>query len=427
MKRLHFACLLVLAGSLCTFGQRPASRSTVLFQTTGKFVSMEGGFSVDLPEQKDDRTDLTYLFMRGKDDGSFTWRNQQRTISILCFNEIFKPTDAKEILKEYIERGTSSSPTSQATLLSKKDFKLFGNPGIELKWKFPTTTVLTRTVMATNRLCVLRAGWPEPDGGAEQIRVLDSFQFVDNTEFNKKRIDAATPKLLPRSPTIKRSETDAGLDGLKGNVKTVTKLKSAAEFPLAKQITSEDSFDTNGNKLKHVDFDYRGNPWSIEIYGFMEGKLVSNVGTIAHGYDAPAAAAPPGYVKPPDLPYRFSYEFKYDDKRRLIEKQVLWHTGGLERKTIYTYDSNKVDESTTDRTGKEIAKSIKYYDTKGNLIEVDYLSLSQQNGDDIQKFTYEKFDTRGNWTERRVSENTRLRNGNRGDIQQIEYRAITYF
>jgi hypothetical protein len=243
----------------------------------------------------------------------------------------------------------------------------------------------------------------------------------------KERIEKATPTALPQTPAVTRVSSDAKDEGLKGLVRSVLLLNEYENG--MSQTSSEDLYDRDGMSIRHVSYDYQGNPWQIVIYGYIDGKRVTSLGYISYDYDPPLVAAPRGGSVPKlpaDTRYAYRYEYTYDGKGMVTEKLTYANTGKLSGKTTYAYDGDKRERASSNSDGKNVSKAFEVYNAKGNMTHVTYPGTNSY-GDSVYTFKYEKFDSHGNWTRRIQSGKAGQYGGGQKDFRNIEIRKITYY
>src|SRR5258705_12031991 len=101
----------------------------------------------------------------------------------------------------------------------------------------------------------------------------------------------------------KRSGTDAGDEGLHGEVKTVfmeSEDRSGTWAVGTRKPTAMEYYNKQGNLTKRESYDWKGNLFDITVYGYLDGARVSNWKTIPHEYNPPPMmmASFPGEAKP---------------------------------------------------------------------------------------------------------------------------------
>jgi hypothetical protein len=246
----------------------------------------------------------------------------------------------------------------------------------------------------------------------------------------RERIDKATPAELPQSPRVAKSKSDAEDEHLKGKVRSVTEADLETDGKTLK-LSLESFYDKEGALTKEISYDYRGNPWSITVYGYLDGKRVSNSAEISYEYDPPPAAPPPGTPRkvqaPADKRYEYSDVYKYDGAKRLIEKLLYRSNGSLVDRRVYSYSDSNVELVVYDESGKENSRTIEKYDSKGDLIEATYPHVGNRYGTSIYHYKYDEFDSHGNWVRRTLTGKEGQYGGSQKDFQGTEIRTITYY
>ncbi len=242
------------------------------------------------------------------------------------------------------------------------------------------------------------------------------------------RIEKATPASLPQSPRVSKTKTDVEDERLKGRVRSITSavLESDGATP---RIRHEYFYDESGGLTKQVLYDHQGNPWSIRVFGYLDGKRISKGSYISYGYEPPAPpATKPAAPEPPaDTRYQYSDVFKYDDAKRLVEKLLYRNNGVLLSREVFSYNGDTVESTSYGGSGKVDRLTIAKYDKKGNLIETSSPHPDGAYGTSVYRYKYEAFDSQGNWTRATLTGKQGQYRGGQKDFQQTEIRTITYF
>jgi hypothetical protein len=247
----------------------------------------------------------------------------------------------------------------------------------------------------------------------------------------KKIIDDNTPSALPQRPVAKRDGTDAGDSNLKGRVKTIIHDKEVVNTNKGRNISWIEEFDSRGNLIRKVSFDWARNPSNITVYGYLEGARVSSAKGIFHNYDPPAALAAPstGKAKPAwDPRFDTKYDYIYTSGR-LTEKRETWSNGELSGRSVYEYDGNKKTSLYYGEADKLGSKTSYILNAKGDEIErLDRKDpLYNRNEDVTWVFTYDAFDEKGNWTQRTMHKVLTEIGGRLTQPYYIDYRRVTYY
>ena len=145
-------------------------------QTKAKFVSQDGGFTIDLP--REGYQGLEPIGDVNSGAGTYAWVTDDGQFSVSYLEGAFSIQSAESSLEKLADVIISSPANRQATILSRQKFVTNGNLMIELRIKRPTGTAINRLVMVKRRLYVITADWIDGNGNnAEQV--LNSFELVD--------------------------------------------------------------------------------------------------------------------------------------------------------------------------------------------------------------------------------------------------------
>jgi hypothetical protein len=237
------------------------------------------------------------------------------------------------------------------------------------------------------------------------------------------KIKAATPADLPQTPVVKKGRPDTWDLGLKGKVKqVVTQVGEVGKLELL--LKSKYEFDKDGASLKHIWYDEYGNPASVTVYGYIDGKRVATAGYIDYDYNA-SPPPPPAWVRDNanakrDPRYFYAYEADYDAKGEPIEKRQFGNDGKMTTRTVYVRNGAKREQTRYDGRGEARPGLTETFDEAGNVIET---VLPIGNFEPIiNQYKYELFDAQGNWTRRIATTKSRS-----GTSTQAEVRMITYY
>lgn len=259
-------------------------------------------------------------------------------------------------------------------------------------------------------------------------------QKVNKVDYTKK-IEQSTPKSLPQTPIVKRLTSDAQDDNLKGKVKSLVEEReglTGIEKPIGKRLSLIANFDEQGNYLKQVYFEYRGRPYEVTVYGYIDNQRVSLSKPVSFG-DERAVSLPKDKLQvesksKPDFRYDLKYEYKYKNGR-LVELQLFDNKGSKSMRYTYKYKQNHVEKLAYTEDGELNSKYLYIFDEKGNENGRIDFDVRQPQIPESSKFQYQNiiFDEKGNWTKRIFSE-LEVENGK--EVYRpiaIEYRTITYY
>jgi hypothetical protein len=327
----------------------------------------------------------------------------------------------------------------KATLVSERPVKVDSYRGYNFVYDLTDgRREILRVYFVNKRAYSLQGLTAKGVANAEQLitNAFDSFQLLSSAKIDadlEKSIEASTPVALPQ--TGKRKATsDAQDDRLKGKVKKVITEEqdlSGTWSIQTRHTNSAKEFDERGDLLKLVEYDSRGNPFQIEVYGYIDGDRASKSKEISYEYDPPAAVSTGGGGGPPshkkwDPRYGYKYLYKYLNGI-MVEKQSIMSNGDPWLRTAYEWKSNQLTESIYDENGKINQKYIYTYDENGNEMSEMRVGVINRDPDEKYSFKYESFDSAGNWT-KRIKSKLVIENGK--DVYKPDYvswRTITYY
>lgn len=402
------------------------------------FLSLDGGFSIDLPSYPSSYEGVKSIPNVSNGGSKYTWKSPVGYFMIEYVSPLNTPENLKGHLKEADERSMAKLSALGVKIISRVEINVDGYPASDIKFSRDGNIYLSRSINAPGKYYVLTTYWKENEDSAAPLKILDSFKLIDVKSILAQKLADATPESLPQSPVVRKAKSDAEDAFLRGRVKSVVETKEYLDATGSVSgiiHTREWYFDENGNLVKQILYDYRGNPFYVTAYGFTDGKRVSKRGGfINYSYNPPPMAIPPGGVpkqkvrKQEDDRYSQSFEYKYDNNGRLIEKLSFNNRSELDSKDVFTHDGNKVTEVVTDKDGKITSKMLHVYDDKFNPIEQIYYSTSTSYPDDSKYgYTYLAFDSNGNWTKREEKGKTSKYGGGTNDLHSYEYRVISYY
>lgn len=163
---LLMAVLLAAVCSVSMFGQ-----------TKAKFVSQDGGFTIDLPREGYQGVEPVADFNSGS--GTYAWMTDDGQFSVSYVEGDFPIMTAGDSLNTLADVILRSAANQRVTLLSRKQFVVDGNPVIELRIKREQGSAINRLVMVKHRLFVITADWSDGDG-KNASDILESFKIVDS-------------------------------------------------------------------------------------------------------------------------------------------------------------------------------------------------------------------------------------------------------
>jgi hypothetical protein len=425
---------IALVGQRSIQGMRPGER----------FSSADGRFSIALPKSISGFSALSPQQLGFNASGAmYQWIIKEGGV-VITFHDFLDPNFAVTTEQNFTDyfAGVRDSVLQQTKgkMLSDSRITLAGHRGYQFAIELPGGRKgFARTFYVDKRAYSLFAVASE-DPGAESLisKAFDSFELIAKGKVDadgQRRIEAATPAALPQSPFAAKERSDAEDEGLKGRVKTVTEEsedRSGTWGTQGRKMDSVEEYDARGFRTKRVDYDSKGMPFQITVYGYLDGARASKSNSIDYDDDPPLmAAGPPAPAaaagKPRDTRYEYKYEHKYV-AGRLNEKQLIRNDGRKGMRYVTTYDGNRSEELVYDDQGKLNMKFLYTLDSNGNPTERTYVDVLGNRGrDERYVVKYDSFDVEGNWTK---STTSKLVSDGGKDVYKewyVTYRTFTYF
>jgi hypothetical protein len=429
MKRL--AILLALISLLIN----PLTTTSHSAIEAKRFVSLEGRFSISLPDRPGSRR-LAIPIPFGSAHGDlYQWSTNEGTFGI-GYADSTRSLDDPETAKKFFDETTASfhklAVANGGNIAVVKKITLDKYPGIEQRADLFTGSVIQRMYLVSRRVyettVVIKNSQREHEKTA--MAVLDSFKLLSDPEITEEALKAG-PGPLPQTPEAPRAGSDANDEGLRGRVKSVrTEIQYVTESPFTKTAdrVSFTTYNEKGNKLITESYDFRNNLSTIRVFGYLDGARVSAHKFIQRDYSPPVGRGgdgPSPSNRKKDPRYDQKFEFKYDDKNRLIERTQFLSNGDVLYRYVYKYDGNQKEELLYLDNSSQPRRSLYILDDKGNVIE----DTDFARDDSIQSkttYTYE-FDSNGNWTRRTTTPNIQSERLRQLNPPSVHIRTITYF
>lgn len=405
----------------------------------GPFVSLEGRFSIALPAGTHGFRPLSVDTPVGRLTGNaynWTMKEGRYTAGFVKGTHSMEDADSSTTILGTIRQNMTAFATSKnGKLISDRPVELEKHPGFELKLEFPDALFWQRVYIVSSRLfqIVLIVSPDQRPYEAEAVKVLDSFKILSETEVAaalKAEEAAAEPGALPQEPVAARDGSDAADDSLRGTVKTVFQEQEdlSGTWSVQGRIRNRmDYYNERGNLTKQADYDYKGNLGGIVVYGYIDGARVSKSKSIEREYNPPpiVIAAPPGAVQTKsDSRYSTKFTYRYDDKKRLIERNWIMSNGETSSRDVYKYSGNQREWLTYSREGSLSSRQVSIVDDKGNDVEETSFEPSDGSVQNKYSYTYE-FDAKGNWIKCVTSK--WVKKDGKFVPSYVTYRTITYY
>ena len=432
-------CAATLFGQDFSVGSAPPRQQSVV--GAGPFVSLQGRFSIALPQQQHAYRGLSIPGPAGTATGdSFEWRMKEGSFSAL-YLDAPQPLDNPKTVKSTFDNIRAEmeklATESGAKLVSEKTIALNSHPGRELRFEFSAGSMICRVYLVSRRMyqVALMLTSEQKIHEATALKVLDSFKVITEAETATARaaaVEKAQPHLLPQEPVAPRVGTDVADEGLRGRVKTVFQESQDLSGTWSVQTRKPDSmvyYNPLGNMTKLESYDYKGNLRDITVFGFLDGARVSSLKSVPQEYNPPPMVmqVEPGEAKPKsDSRYSYKFTYQYDDKKRLTEKTWIMNNGQLWLRYVYKYSGKEREDLVYSANGSLNQRSLWVLDEQGN--EVERTIFEPRDGSVRSKLSYAyEFDPQGNWIKRTTSKWV-TRDGRSGyEPQSVNYRTIVYY
>lgn len=245
--------------------------------------------------------------------------------------------------------------------------------------------------------------------------------------------------------------SDTKLEGLKGQVKSLVSTSKSisgyAEWVLKDKTKYQTTylFNREGSLTEYI---HEGGLSTRRIYSKIDGyktfksmepKSPEKGGrfTVLGSKLKEEPIEPNEKLTRPDKRFDFRYVYETDTSGRVISERQYQNNGKLFRKRTFEY--NRADVLTKESEEDSIARMTYSftYDDKGNVVEVNKIRDIKVSGSDSKEritYTELKFDTVGNWTERKTTRYIKTDPMPRYKIPDrtytlvnVEFRALTYY
>lgn len=404
------------------------------------FVSLEGRFSISFNKQIQGFAALSPKQLGTQATGmQFTWKFQEGEV-ILMFID-FPETDLKGTEEEMQKisrnsRGAILTNFPQGKTIDERFFNLGDVPASQTNFELSENKYgIQRLYLVKNRLYRIVAVFQNPENGKSLNSAMDTFKLISQSEVEaemQKKFEALKPPALPQEPVAPKEKTDAEDENLKGKVKKIvqdTEDLSGTWSVQGRKPSSITYFNEKGNYTERDLYDSQGNLFQITVYGYIDGRRVSNSKITRYEYDPPPVAIPKSKTdetdKKPNPNYEYSFEYKYKDGK-IIEKQMFFSSGKKGMRYVYNYSNNQVEELVYTTEGELNQKYLVTLDKNGNEIEETSFGVTKVYPDRKYRYEYE-FDEKGNWI-KKITLTEITENGETTfKPTSITYRTITYF
>jgi hypothetical protein len=411
--------------------------------STNPFVSMEGRFSIGLSQRIQG-----YSGFSPKQSGvnafgdKFNWKFDEGEVAVVYLE--FPETDLKGTNEE-LEKYTKILKDN--ILLTSPNAKVRDEAFFKFNTLFPASKttfelsdnkfLIQRTYLIKNRMYRMVASFQNQENEKFVNAVFDTFKIISQVDIDAeihRKYEEMKPLPLPQTPKVVKETSDAQDDGLKGKVKKIVEEReeiSEGRIELRK-ISHVYFYNESGNFIESDYYDWKGNPFEIVVYGYIDGKRVSTSKSTSYEYDPPPAAPSKpkfddGNPVKPDNRYQRSYEYKYVNGN-LVEEQLVSNSGKKGMRYVYNRKENQIETLVFTSEGELNQKYLATIDKNGNEIEEILFGLKNKDiyGDRKYRYNYE-FDKQGNWIKMVATIETNENGVTSFKSAYVKYRTITYW
>jgi len=417
--------------------------SIATISSSDQFVSLEGRFRIRLPKDIQGFGSLSPKQTGTSATGQqYTWKFAEGEVVFffLDFPDSTltgSPADLAQITTNSKTMLAQKFP--DAKLVSENQSTLNQVPSSFFVYDLGTKGVLAvQLYIDKKRVYRFNAVFKDMKTETFLVSAFKSFKLIAQSDVDaelRKMYEAIKPGPLPQIPVVARLTSDAQDDGLKGKVKKVVEEsedRSGTWGVQGRKISSIDYYDQNGSLTQRDSYDSQGNPFQITVYGYINGKRVSNSKTARYEYDPPPAAAPPRSATVDakaknDSRYVYSFEYKYESGK-LVEHQLVYNNGRKGMRYVYKHSQNQVEELVYTDEGKLNQRYVSILDANGHEIEKTHFGLVNFDiyGDQRYKNTYE-LDSAGNWIKKITEKEVKENGVTSWQPAHVSYRTVTYY
>ncbi len=162
--------------SLAVFLAATLTTSVYADIMNAKFVSFDGGFTIDLPTNIDQG--VRPVGSMSTDAATYTWNVNEGNFTVGFVNGIRGANDAFKVLNDLADTVSASLTKAGGTITERIEFNSSGHPGIQLRVKRDDGFSINRFLLVNDRLYILTVNWKRGAEGS-RIRILDSFEVID--------------------------------------------------------------------------------------------------------------------------------------------------------------------------------------------------------------------------------------------------------
>lgn len=406
-----------------------------------QFVSTEGRFKIGLSKQVQGFSELIPKRSGVKGVGNeFTWKFDEGEIVIVFLDFLESDLKGNKEELQQITQNTKDNILSKfpnSKLRNESYFNLILFPASKSSFDLSEDRFLVqRTYLVNNRMYRMVAIFQDSENEKFINEAFDTFELISKTDIDaeiQQKYEDAKPELLPQEPIVPKVKPDTEDERLKGRVKKIVEEREDIREGNVqkKEISHVYYFNQSGNFTQRDYYDSQGNPFQLTVYGYIDGRRVSKSKIIEHEYDPPPVAAPKSLNNTSqakrDLRYDYGYEYQYLNGY-LAEKTLILNNGNKGMRYVYNRKGKEIEELVYTAEGELNQKYLSLLDENGNEIEKTTFDLSKAQYYGNRKYRYEyEFDSQGNWI-KQIGKKEIIENGVASfKIEYVKYRIITYW
>ena len=361
--------------------QEPKRDAAPSLGSSRNFVSLEGRFSISLPEQSHGFQALSFKTPFGVARGDATsWRLKEASF-VVGYADAAQPVDTPEAAKQVFdalrEAAKKLASENSGVVAADKPIELNKHQGLEQRVDLFTGFMAQRTYLVSRRLyqTVLVVRTEQREYEAVARKMFDSFKIMSECGCYRKgllkRRLKAEPSPLPQQPVAQRVGTDAtDVMVYHGKVKTVLEESQDLTGTWSVQTRKRDAFENYnelGNLTRRESYDYKGNltrllstAISTAIVSLTSKRLGAN---ITLHLMAPLRPVPQRSLMPR---YQYKLISSMTNRNVYLKSICFTTTVNVTMRYVYKYTGNQLESLVYSADGSLNQRSVSLLDSKGN-------------------------------------------------------------
>jgi hypothetical protein len=340
-KILIFICGLI--GSACAF--------VAYAQQPDQFRTVFGRFAINLPAKYSEYEFVNFEIAKYKFPVRLYRWNFEHDVFTVCVgegsNDLDKPEYAKLFLDDLRRQYTEAKLKQNGKIIDESPWAFEGHQGWQIIERHNGVVVDLRFFVVGYRFYTISVAVNDNQGiSAARQDILASFHLLTDEQVAAEKelfIQSFAPPPLPQQPSIKRAQSDAQEENLRGPVRRVYVEEGqllGKPQPRTKVPRTREDFDREGYLISKVDY-INFMPYKAYSYGYMNGNrayLLSERPAL----EEQLITAGPKVLQAPVL---YEVEYRYNKSGRLEEMAVSGEKGKV--KQTYSYQNKPGRRETT--------------------------------------------------------------------------------